>query len=62
MRDPARIDIFCDELAYIWRHYFPDWRFGQLICNLQSFARQDLFYVEEDEFYTLLDKFVLKYK
>lgn len=33
MRDPDRIDIFCDELKELWK-LVPDWRFGQLIFNL----------------------------
>lgn len=33
MRDPARIDKFCDELKQVWRK-FPDWRFGQLMSNM----------------------------
>lgn len=33
MRDPDRIDKFCNELAQLW-HKVPDWRFGQLMCNL----------------------------
>lgn len=33
MRDPKRIDEFCDLLKEIWKRV-PDWRFGQLISNL----------------------------
>ena len=35
MRDPARIQKFCNRLAKAWRCH-PDWRFGQLICNVFS--------------------------
>lgn len=49
MRDIDRIDIFCDELAKIWKKKCPDWRFGQLMINvLNSFDRDPWFY-EEDE-------------
>ena len=34
MRDPERIDKFCERLAKAWENY-PDWRFGQLTL-LQS--------------------------
>lgn len=57
MRDPARIDAFCTELKDVWEHNFPDWRFGQLICNLQRYAGQDLFYLEDSRFLDLLDEF-----
>ena len=33
MRDPNRIDKFCDQLKAIW-HQVPDWRFGQLMENM----------------------------
>ena len=42
MRDPNRIPIFCYKLAKLWEDY-PDWRFGQLICNLTN--REDIFYL-----------------
>ena len=33
MRDPNRIQTFCNELANLWRKV-PDWRFGQFISNV----------------------------
>ena len=51
MRNPDRIDKFCNELAEIWKKV-PDWRFGQLISNvlgkMQSEGR-DPFFPEENE-------------
>ena len=47
MRNPERIDIFCSELARIWKKNCPDWRFGQLFMNIID---ADPFYWEEDEF------------
>ena len=53
MRDPDRIDVFCKELATIWREV-PDWRFGQLMVNFLGnyFAEvgRDPFFVEDDDF------------
>lgn len=57
MRDPKRIDDFCDELAEIWKEHFPDWRFGQIFNNLQRAVGGDLFYIEEDEMIKLLEEF-----
>ena len=34
MRDKKRIKKFCDELATIWENKCPDFRFGQMICNI----------------------------
>ena len=48
MRNPDRIDIFCNELAKQW-HKVDDWRFGQLIINFLSECG-DPFYWEEDDF------------
>ena len=52
MRDPKRIDEFCNELAQLW-HKVPDWRFGQLISNVlsayQAEKMRDIFFPEDDE-------------
>lgn len=50
MRNPERIDVFCQELARIWKTNVPDWRFGQLIENvLGQECHRDIFFPEEDE-------------
>ena len=56
MRDPKRIDEFCDLLKELWKRV-PDWRFGQLISNLGRQFRSDfewtpgaLFYMEDEAF------------
>ena len=49
MRDPNRIDEFCNELATIWKNECPDWRFGQLICNVFGTYNKDPWWLEEDE-------------
>lgn len=49
MRNPKRIDEFCTRLAEAWKNV-PDWRFFQLISNIQNFAlRSDGFYIEDDK-------------
>ena len=57
MRDPARIQKFCNRLAKAWRCH-PDWRFGQLISNVLGAyvdtTKRDIFFPEDDE---LLDFF-----
>lgn len=54
MRDPKRIKEFCDTLAYLWEHNTPDWRFGQLICNI---FESDPFYLEDDKALTMIKDF-----
>lgn len=52
MRDKKRIKKFCDELATIWENECPNYRFGQLICNVfgqMAAERRDPFFPEEDE-------------
>lgn len=51
MRDPDRIDLFCDRLKVVWR-CAPDWRFGQLMMNIlgdMSATGRDPFFPEDDE-------------
>ena len=48
MRDPKRIDVFCNELKEIWGK-LPDWRFFQLIGNYVRYHGGDCFYVEDDD-------------
>lgn len=48
MRNPERIDEFCEWLRYVW-HKYPDWRFGQLICNLYDIEGNAHFFYKEDE-------------
>ena len=51
MRDKKRIKNFCDELATIWESKCPDWRFGQMICNIfgemVASEKRDPFFPEE---------------
>ena len=56
MRDPKRIDKFCVELAEYWKKV-PDWRFGQLICNVLGTCTRDPFFYEEDEMIEVFKKF-----
>ena len=47
MRDPQRIDKFLNEFGTIWKEQCPDWRFGQIVSNLER-EYGDLFFSEED--------------
>ena len=56
MRNPNRIDKFCDELKTIWNQV-PDWRFGQLISNITAnFDGASLFYMEDEELFKRLEE------
>lgn len=55
MRDINRLDNFYDTLRLMHKHYFPDWRFGQMLINFQRWYAAynndaDIFYLEEDMF------------
>lgn len=54
MRDLNRIELFCAELAHIWKDACPDWRFGQFISNFLQWYNRDIFYVEDDRMLELL--------
>jgi hypothetical protein len=55
MRDPKRIDKFCEILKVYW-HMVPDWRFMQLVCNLQAQIGSDGFYLEDDKAMELIEQ------
>lgn len=50
MRDSTRIHEICSLLEEIWETV-PDWRFGQLLSNLDLFNKRDSisFYQEDDK-------------
>lgn len=59
MRDPNRIDDFCDQLKEYWS-LVPDWRFMQLICNLQRSVGSDGFYIEDDQMLNVFELYFNK--
>lgn len=58
MRDPNRIEPFLEELGRCWRK-FPDWRFGQLMCNFLGEVAEEIdpFFVEDDKMLERLHKY-----
>ena len=63
MRDPKRIDKFCDLLKELWKRV-PDWRFGQLISNLGKqleWTPGGFFYTEDEEFMNELSRILSKF-
>ena len=48
MRDPKRIQAFCNRLARCWETV-PDWRFGQLIVNVFGALDKDPWFPEDDK-------------
>ena len=61
IRNPERIDVFTSELNRIWKKYFPDWRFGQLMSNFLGFVagqkQTNIFFPEESEMLTYLKEY-----
>lgn len=60
MRNPDRIDGFCDRLKTMW-HQVPDWRFGQLMSNLFGLfaaeTRRDFFFTEDEELFAFFENY-----
>lgn len=56
-RDPKRLDEIYTELKELHKENVPDWRIGQLICNIQRAYGNDLFYVEDSQLLSLLHKY-----
>ena len=57
MRNPDRIYEFCNELAKLWHDNVPDWRFGQLICNVFGSMNYDPFFPEEDKMIKIFENY-----
>lgn len=60
MRDKNRIYKFCNEFADVWANNVPDWRFGQLICNVfgqMAGEGRDPFFPEENEMIQYFKKY-----
>lgn len=49
MRKIERIEPFLKKLGDLWKKQCPDWRFGQLMCNVLNTFDKDPFFIEEDE-------------
>lgn len=67
MRDINRLPKFYNELMKIHIENFPDWRFGQLINNLERWLQvnkkiNDIFYIEEDEMLRYINEFIEQIK
>ena len=63
MRDLSRLYGFYNELMKVHMNNFPDWRFGQLVNNLERWISRkknisDIFYIEEDKMLKYLNEFV----
>lgn len=56
MRNPNRIAKVLEVLSNCWEKY-PDWRLGQLFCNLQRATGTDLFYIEDEKMIELLNEY-----
>lgn len=65
MRRAQRLDSFYEELKYIHKTHFCDWRFGQLCSNffgyLMSAHQVDLFYPEEDKMMEYIREYAEKF-
>lgn len=61
MRNPQRIDDFCETLKEVW-HRVPDWRFGQFVSNflgeVYSQKQIDPFFIEDAEMLKYLKKYL----
>ena len=59
MRDINRIDGYCERLAEMWKKV-PDWRFGQLMCNLLGEVYTkigDPFFPEDEKMFTAMEEY-----
>lgn len=45
-------------IADLWAKYVPEWRFMQLMNNFASWYSNDSFYMRDENFLELLEKFL----
>lgn len=61
IRNPERIDVFTAELNRIWKTYYPDLRFGQLMMNFLGWVscdkKIDPFFIEENKMIKYLKEY-----
>ena len=61
MRDPERINDFCEKLSEYW-HMYPDFRFGQIIENIKSSnGISDIFYVEDNKMMEMIERYFVRH-
>lgn len=63
MRDVNRLYGFYNELMKIHMEHFPDWRFGQLVSNLERWLQMnkkinDIYFIEENAMLNYINEFV----
>lgn len=63
MRDPNRINGFIKKFTELWK-LVPDWRFGQLVSNLQKIVSEnyDPFYTEDDIMFKAIEYYIAELK
>ena len=57
MRDPARIHEILKVIEELWQKE-PDWRLGQLFCNLVPKFELSTYFIEDDEVLEQLKTFL----
>lgn len=58
MRDPKRIHPVITNLEKYWKMH-PDWRLGQLICNIaRMFGHYDSFFMEDTDLLNFLHQLI----
>ena len=63
MRDPKRIQKFCNRLSHAWSAV-PDMRFGQLMTSILVITEaqgRDPFYLEEDDMIKQIEELCQKF-
>ena len=67
MRDPNRIDYYCNELSELW-HKVPDLRFTQFMesitdaWNADPMGQCHSFYAEDEEFFKFMREYLKEIK
>ena len=62
MRDPERITDVLARVEELWRQY-PEWRLGQLLCNVAAWADptpESVWVVEDDEVVAQIEEHLQK--
>jgi hypothetical protein len=63
-RNPERLESFYEEVKQIHKRSFPDWRFGQFLCNFLRWVQTekgDPFFPEEDKILEYIKEYANTY-
>lgn len=61
-RSYSRIRNHVGQIGELWFKKVPEWRFGQIISNFESYLGTDIFYISDEDFIRKLNDYMNGYR